>query len=1650
MDSQLRSSSVENKPSPPPRGRPSLIPIISSRLKSAHYSQARGGTMPLTELDPNVSGRTSRASATSSANTKDSAKRNATGKSDPLSTAPGVMSMLKTTTELGDIASLAIPPRTSGFNRNNQRRGAANSRVSAGSVASQPSGRPRSNHHAWPSASSGPRRSITSNLTVPDHLLSKQLGLQDGSLAMPTAVHPGKSGRSFSLTGTVPPLPPIPVHRSMTSLRNHEPILRPRSPYMYPTRLKRPGYRAPSPALSDITGMPSNKHQGHRPGPMFRQAPVASSGKGSMSSRLPYPTSRNRSAPTAVGQLESTVMKQERGPSRHLGHGQPAILAPAPLRPRTRTRISPSPGLPSSRQSSSVPTTPTDCLSTQVMVSVNTATEVTSIAHTSASAVTVDDGPTYYDYSEAFHPQQVLRSVPRAPEPSRSPPVPMGMVERIRALLEERSTFDHTGHAMNGINPVGVMPELPTDQEMTELPGDPGPHLTRNLVIAAMGADSSTIESIAHLITDVRDEESSDHRPSEDGSAQGNTSMGKSGKETPNKRLSAISEAPSGTTASTSNSAAIEFAIRYSMPMPAPASDSHNIFIPDPDESDEWHQSPDESAPQHSSSKERAGPNGEDKNEEEQTPRNSEMEFHTFNTMDQSTGSIKVATEVVFERRREALSLLEPRRTPDRSKSLVLPVSSPTRDSSSRYSVPTGRTVWTNDEITSSEVTSTDFAIRISLPVDPIPLKPLPLRISAVTTRDVKEAAEELPVNADAPIVTVTESTDVIEPEPPVSPVQNDRMINHRDSPVSPVAHNLPSSALNATFEKHTKPSALAVVEVEKPQPTVEQESDFTGNTTRATYGSNTTESETPAHRDSALSGKEQETDNDRDASTTDLRFSAFNHPPGLGSVHPDLNEEGHEDASMADFRISNFKFPMPARGRRASFDSATGRISKDSARTGWPPRTSSKALKEIRGIPSLHFSSINLVERLNQALGHRRSTSADGASVDLSGQKKADDVRERYRSFFKDWDGFDVSTPAIEKDQVLIVQPQAEQEYDTLEEQIDKINKEEDNDNEGVAHEEKDWNSDMRSEEETPIAVAAAAAAITRPMSPQEIIEEVNRLEIPNVNGLTQRLSELIPSLRRYADDDITEDATFDDTLNEIRGLGRRRIVRADGRVVSLVRLDHWILPDEVPSLLSDGTTLDVELIGSKRSSADTGIGTGEASNSEDSEEKRTSAATQTTSGTGSTANRSSGTRKTPLAELEAPLPVVVRGRSMTDSYAVVRTSSRLLDSHDSRRSLAAVELPASASFEIRPWNFDASYPWAGKNTLIDISFPAPTFQRDSPGKSGPSKLRARLSDPEANDDDDKSDQSTIKALGIKDGDGMTGEVTGTTEDTFTHCRRSSRRSVLGSVTRRFGNTLSSHSKNDKNSPAINVTVASSGFTSVDNSGFLLSADLLSLREHERVVDPGDRYPTTGLSPPNAFNLDEVRSFFSDDSSIAGVRGSSAPFNQRVGIGKRLTGMGVARLKMGMTRAASAMDHRSLKPSDALRAGAGSPHSDSAANVNGNARRLNGVRSAATMRNGARMRHMRLGGRDALGVDEEPLPNDGSESPSFTTGYDGSNVVGMSKTEFRARKFVEKIKVLWYKSGELIRSISGRNRKDSWLGERRVGMEESDAYSGT
>jgi hypothetical protein len=198
--------------------------------------------------------------------------------------------------------------------------------------------------------------------------------------------------------------------------------------------------------------------------------------------------------------------------------------------------------------------------------------------------------------------------------------------------------------------------------------------------------------------------------------------------------------------------------------------------------------------------------------------------------------------------------------------------------------------------------------------------------------------------------------------------------------------------------------------------------------------------------------------------------------------------------------------------------------------------------------------------------------------------------------------------------------------------------------------------------------------------------------------------------------------------------------------------------------------------------------------------------------------------------------------------------------------------------------------------------------------------------------------------------------QLTGVT--TQHHLRKQSKRSVIGSITRKMGLA----SRNDGN-------------TTRSLTSPIMQPELARSRSSQ-AHRPGERYPTSSLTPPAAFNLDEVRSFFSDDSSD---KEHNASFRKRL---TNLKGKGkTVRIDSG--------------------------------------------------------RHS-LDGNTTYDAGEINAERIGASSSANT--YDG---VGMGKTEFRIKRFGEKLRHLMAKGGELIRSWSTRSKtprmervREDWLSD--------------
>ncbi|OCL14850.1 hypothetical protein AOQ84DRAFT_384426 [Glonium stellatum] len=1380
--------------------------------------------MPLTERDPNVSGRTSRASNMSTGS-KGIQKGNS-ARPDLFSNAPGVMSMLRTSTEMGDIGTLTFDsthlpsmPRAS----HPHRRSGAASRLSTGSAHSQASKR-ASNHHTRPSGSSGARRSLTRDTNVPQYLpdtLSPTLMNLQGSSPLIPHARLSRDGRSFSMTHTSQPVYTLSSHRSFASLRNQDIVPRPRSPYRYPARLRRPGYRPSSPAMSDITGTQPRRLHGQSFASRLR-APSGASMHSDERHQMPYPQGRNRSN-TSFSAPPLDISTHHMFVSHARNH-TPAkeSMSSGSINQRTDSEA------PSSDAPSSTPPTPKDGTSMEVLVS-PTSTQALVVNMDCVAKADTSTGPLYYDYSEQFDREALCNQEPQQ--------VPLGFVHRIKTILEERATIEQESMKVE-VEVVQEVAELPAS-EVAELPASPVvKRITRDLILAAIGPASSIGETTSSV--EVRTSEELADDPLADLADDHVESCGVSDEvtispppENADKRQSTISDVPSSNSIMSVPDSAIEFAVRYSIPMANTVEecqgDSHQ---------DETAQEASELLEEPSSIKIDHSPKPSD--------------GKSFKTCKESDSkSCKDSDGKSFKTCKDTV-------TPDRPAPIPTP-----RQSSQLSSRPASKL--------SSRPTSAIASASSSTETIPRPPSVIPLRESSSSKEAQRtQAVADFLVRLSQPRRLTREqyaskhNTLENAMEPPSASI--DQQPSSTPCPILGIQSTPPdnitpeSSAGRPSSNRSSTPKELGyrdsnttthlVWNARKPVPSLL---------------TNAIEPRT-SHRLS------------QDETTTDLRLSSFRYPVAyLPDVKEDLHEDSSINTSVGNLKSSSFKFPIVhPPSRRVSIEDF--RLFKNpSVKSFQGPSSTSRGLTQTRNLPSLNFSRMDLIAKLNEALDMRSSKSLDGIPDDyrdlfspiLERRSSSGEIREKYKSFF-------ASLDELEKP-VEYVQP-------------------------------------------TPIM---DLVPVRQMYSPKDLMVEIDNLTIPSVGGLTQRLSEYLPSLKRFysgEDKDKDEDDIMEHALEEINEVGGPALnsARSSARLRPMPGNPHLVVIDDgiyeemahkdiLRSRLVELSDCNASLY-SKRSASHSRRG------------------------------------KTPLAELEAPMPAVLRTRSLSLSGNDEHRAS--FESKLARRSLRSLV----GSPTDRPWNVDKNYPWADDVPAIDISLPAPTYHRDAP-RPGPSRLRLRLSGScsESQSDYGLYDESAVSPT--------TGDSTGS-DDPFKHTRKVSKHSILESISRRIG-------------------IHTGPF---DATGYAVGPD--SLRNDDRSVDPGDRYPTTGLTPPSAFNLEEVRSFFSDDSSRSQRGGSFR---------KRLTHL-KAKLPP-VTRSHSALENRCLQ---------------------------NGDRSLKESRFA-----VRPGG-------------------SVHT-YDGT--VGMSKMEFRARKVVEKIKTLWFRSGELLRSMSGRRKPSQ---ETRNWLHDSDVYSGT
>lgn len=457
-----------------------------------------------TERDPQGNGRTSRASNMSASSRGFHNGPVPGGRPDLLSSAAyGVMGMLRTSTEVGDIGGV---PYESSLNMPNvplaPRRNGASSRMSTGSshsTASRRTSAQQAKHQIRPSSSSGPRQSMTKNQNVPqyqpDTLSPTMLNLPGTSPLVPFARNSRDGGRSRSMTHhTSQPHLGLTNNRSYSSLQGYDRSQRPRSPFdpymtSYPRNLLRPGTRPVSPAstYSDYADMQP-------------RAPYGNTAYSRV--RVPSDNSLHR---TQRGHMKPPV--RSKSPAYHVPrHGQSGI-PPMPAVPQqyygdlarvaprstkasvssfsTNVRTDSDP--PSSDGPS--PPTPKDGVQTGLLPNL-TGSQVVGSNPRGVVKVTVPENTLYYDGSEEYYERDGYTI-------ADTDAIPMPFGYEIKTIAEELTPFETPHDVEVVVAQEHVEPRVYDPEDRAELPASPVPRrLTRDLVRELVGDQPSTTEEV--------------------------------------------------------------------------------------------------------------------------------------------------------------------------------------------------------------------------------------------------------------------------------------------------------------------------------------------------------------------------------------------------------------------------------------------------------------------------------------------------------------------------------------------------------------------------------------------------------------------------------------------------------------------------------------------------------------------------------------------------------------------------------------------------------------------------------------------------------------------------------------------------------------------------------------------------------------------------------------------------------------------------------------------------------------------------------------------------------------------------------------------------------------------------------------------------
>jgi hypothetical protein len=1636
--------------------------------------------MPFTDPVSSISGRNSRASNVSAATGASRSVRSPPpmGAGNDMLANAGVLSMLKTSTDTGDIGALSFnssrlpsmpyrsgqrrqqPSKTSGSSH--PYHGNPNSHNYAASVASRVSSATRD----WETGSHGRRGSMTSMQTMPTFVSDTQAsGMSHPGRPMGLGPIPSsdnrRDSRSYSLTNAAPSSL-LPRHKSATSLKSqgHEPrryngppppVPEMRPPYVYPTRLKRPGYRSPSPALSDtyaqasLPPMPQQhmhrRQQAHHAGSMprppmptyhgdygqgyptdpahlnvpppsramsvspisdYEQMPLQQpqynyrTGSSNQHPSMPMQHAGQRPPVPPVPQqhqqqqhLHQYRQQQMYGPQRpvyppnsyprqpqhrrgppsnpnvgpaahHIFHNAARLARQLPQRtdtPMTDMGV-PSSDPPSSGTAPTTSSPPTPRDQSTIHVAVDPAFIDPTLTDLPESISDPVIPAKYFDYidglEKAAEDSEIEVLHPSVP--------PSGFVQRVKAMLESRAAVDaaakrEAGHEheygqaerQNEIYELSAVEsprvtiieefkapvELPASPVIiAEMPASPVKsmrRLTRDLVKAELAPSTTEIEPSSRVVVIdtpsplkpsevVSREEHENFEPSDlnEEPVEEDTPLPSSPPEVQHK--SSVTESVAST-GGQSKVSGIDFAVHFSPPSETEATatdlgetetetESRDPFVLDADTI----------TAQHKEGREYQHDAGSDDLPPEPVspllPGETVDRFSAVSPVQEETIGIDETimgltngsspTDNTSRRMHHSAHLdeLQPPPTPrtprtySKSVHLPQPTGTPTEsNASNRLSLPADLSQIGDTTINTTMDAMTDVAVRFSLPQSTVTMgKPQIVQIASSTPP--KEDHAPLKSAIHAPERQRRHGSVTFEDE--VAPLK-----------------------VNKKTEQHRQSLSLGAIAVRnRPQPT------------------------------RGPSPFEEQSDSERGwrDSTTDLRFSGINFIRNkYPSTHlPGLKEESSEDMSINTNRrstdISNgLQFQLPARiaavkaiQERRQQELQDKTKSREN-RHGHHP-DAGRPLAETRDLPSLNFSRMDLIDKLNDALQTRSTKSME--VVDRSNlpliyhpspqrpQSTDPALWDRYTSFFKKPEDFSAEVEEVEDSS-------------------------EDEDEEVAEAGGTESNRDSK-------AVSDSESA-RRPLSPEErmlnVATQVNRLSIPSVNGLSERLSELLPCLRDLNLDTVLANDRIAHTLDDIHQLGQIHSARPGTVMSTRTSAGFRTLAERAEEFVNNGTHDSV--IPRRALGLNKELPPLPGSLSLAQVSVLPSADGKSSYLSGSISAPSDITNL-----LERPASAVLRNKSplTEDEVRDLLPPEMNPIARSSKRSLIV------SSLNSRPWNLDENYPWARSNLHIDLTAPDQVHHRDGLAAEvarhrGTKSLDCTLTGDLLGNTTSGIDIGSIVSDMDPTASLTTLQLTGVSTK---HTRKPSKRSMFGSLKLKMGLGHIHHEDTTRS------LTTSPGLRSID----------------EPSHNPGDRYPTTALTPPVGFNLDEVRSYFSDDSAESNKE-------RKTPKGRRWTGL--------------KSKNKSAQPDPS--------HGQS----------LDGGLCDSRPYDASSL-------TERIGIDS---------SAAYT--LDG---IGMGKTEFRIKRLGEKLRFFFAKGGELIRSLSTHSRSKKSARERDEWLSDS-LYSG-